>query len=107
MSQKLHPLHDADWVLLYIASTGEYPGRHKTGTSTAQALRYIAKAIDTPERPVELLDHAGGAATAVLADTIAQMVQALKLRHLHVACRGNRCGWFIVFSKTCPPRSKS
>ena len=108
MGRKLHPLHDADWVAKFIESTGEYPGPRKTGRSTARALRLIAEAISAPETGVNITDHESGMPAQKFADTVVGIVRKLGLRHLHVAQYSNLGGSarYIVFSKTCPTRSK-
>ena len=109
MGHKLHPLHDAGWVAKFIENTGYYPGPRNTGRSTAIALRLIAEAISAPETWVNIMDHDSGMPADKFADTIVDIVRKLELRHLHVAAYGNLGGIarYIVFSKTCPTRSKS
>ena len=109
MDHKLHPLHDAGWVAKFIETAGEYPGPRNTGRSTAIALRLIAEAISAPETWVNIMDHDSGMPAHKFADTVVGIVRKLGLSHLHVAPYGNLGGSarHIVFSKTCPTRSKS
>lgn len=82
--QKLHPLHDPQWVAGIVADTGQYPGKRGTGRTTAMALESIAQAIRNPEKVVEVRDHSGHlpkyAATLVIS-----MVRRLGLRHMHIS----------------------
>ena len=82
--QKLHPLHDPQWVAKIVAGTGQYPGKRGTGRTTAMALEAIAQAIRHPEQAVDVRDHSGHlpkyAATVVIG-----MVRRLGLRHMHIS----------------------
>jgi len=56
----LHPLHTIEWLTDSIKGTGTYPDpTRRTGRSTAQALRLLAKAIETPHVKVYIKDHHG------------------------------------------------
>lgn len=91
-----HPLHDAEFVARY--------GTHRRrGTSTAQALEYIAQAIRHPGERVELRDHAAygtrNRANEHLAGIIGETAYRLGLQHLHVYRSSGHLEprWWLVF----------
>lgn len=83
----------------YVLSSGEYPGDRMTGRSTAQALRFIANAIDNPNVPQKIEDHYGNRLADVgLGGTVCGMIEKLGLKHLHVTkVRGQTP--YIVFAR--------
>lgn len=56
---RVHPLHTPEFICMCVADTGWYPGSRYTGRSTAQALHYIAKAIEHPFESIAIVDHHG------------------------------------------------
>lgn len=83
---RLNPLHSIEWLTHRMHVTGEYPDVVRgTGRSTAQALEYIAKAIQNPYVTVHVRDHAATLeATRVLCRAIEVMCCSLGLLHMRV-----------------------
>ena len=91
---KLHPLHSAEKVALFVKSTGEYfPETRGTGRTTVQALRAIAYAIEHPGDQLYPQDHNGtGTANRELVRVIRRMVEALNLQHFTFTAESVRFG---------------
>lgn len=97
---KMHPLHTEQMHLDLMAGRG-VQGYHQfvaekrcTGRSTAQALRYLADAIDNPNKCIEVEDHVNqcrglGAKRVLtidyeLASLCGLFARMLNLRHIHI-----------------------
>ena len=99
--QKLHPLHDPQWVAGIVAETGQYPGLRKTGRTTERALRVVAEAIATPHKWVRIQDHTG-LSPLPAAQAVIRVVKALKLQHLHMSDLQGYAIW-LYFSRDKVP----
>ena len=98
--QKLHPLHDPQWIAEYVKEIGEYPGLRKTGRTTERALRVVAEAIATPHKWIRIQDHTG-LSPLHAAQAVIRIVKALKLQHLHMSDPQGYDMW-LYFSRDKP-----
>ncbi len=110
---KMHPLHTEQMHLDQMKHRGVH-GYHEfvaegrcTGRSTAQALAYLSRAIETPNKWVDVEDHAnisqGLSGRRIqridveLAVLVARMADKLGLDHIHV--QGSR----VIFERRVVP----
>ena len=85
----VHPLHSTRFILDHVETTGRYPDKRATGRSTAQALHYIAKAIEHPFESIAIVDHHGTRLADEHLVMLAQyLANSMGLQHLYFDKQG-------------------
>lgn len=84
---RINPLHSVRVLCDWMQVVGEYPPTERgTGRSTAQALRYIASAIENPYEVIQVRDHHGSTQSDEhLCQVIHSMVCGLGLKHFYIS----------------------
>jgi len=96
---KLHPLHTVEFIAEQLRCNGSFDTERCTGRTTAQALKALAHAIESPGVEIPLRDHHDSTgAHANLRDAVRRIADALGLEHIYTHVRGSRIPT-VVFEK--------